>query len=134
MNITFSPQSPKAGEMLRLTCTSGPSNPPASISWLKKNNNDTVMKGSNLGNSPGINGGYTSTNVLEIPNPSATDDGALYFCIAKNLHLSKEFSDAITLSVKCKFIRILTRPFFLKEYFVYKHEDKLGRGNQKWAI
>ena len=100
VNITFSPQSPKAGEMLRLTCTSGPSNPPASISWLKKNNNDTVMKGSNLGNSPGINGGYTSTNVLEIPNPSATDDGALYFCIAKNLHLYKEFSDAITLSVK----------------------------------
>lgn len=115
MNITFSPQSPKAGEMLRLTCTSGPSNPPASISWLKKNNNDTVMKGSNLGNSPGINGGYTTTNVLEIPNPSATDDGALYFCIAKNLHLYKEFSDAVTLSVKCKFITILTRTFLKKE-------------------
>ncbi|XP_063441926.1 synaptogenesis protein syg-2-like [Mytilus trossulus] len=99
VNITFSPPEPKSGQVLRLTCTSGPSNPAASIIWVKSG---TRMRGTNQGNTPSDHGGYTTTNILEIASPSYDDHGAAFFCEAKNLVLDKGWSDAVTLNVKFK--------------------------------
>lgn len=64
------------------------------------------MRGTVLGHTPSNNGGYTTTNVLEITAPTADDHGAAFFCEARNLVLDKGYSDAVTLDVKCEYRKV----------------------------
>lgn len=98
LNISSDPVVGRAGHRLRLTCMSASSNPAAEITWMHNNHK---LTGTDIGRSPGVNGGKISKNQLEII-PTSADHEAAYGCRATNLVLQETIHDAITLNVLFK--------------------------------
>ncbi|XP_042221326.1 nephrin-like [Homarus americanus] len=95
VKITASPQRLRAGTQATLTCEAGPSNPPATISWLREG---YQMPGRLLETSHTANGGMKVTNMLTL-NLTAADDGLTYTCQAANSDLNKNVRQSTTLLV-----------------------------------
>ncbi|XP_042868952.1 nephrin-like isoform X2 [Penaeus japonicus] len=95
VKISQSPRRLSAGSQAILTCESGPSNPAATITWLR---GDYRMTGRLQETSSSLNGGTRVTNVLAL-NLTAADDGLTYSCQAKNTALQKDVTQSVTLHV-----------------------------------
>ncbi|XP_071534637.1 nephrin-like isoform X2 [Panulirus ornatus] len=95
VKIIENPQRLRAGKQASLTCEAGPSNPPATITWLREG---YQMPGRVMDTSLTPNGGTRVTNVLTL-NLTAADDGLTYTCQAANTALRKDVRQSITLRV-----------------------------------
>ena len=103
VKIKSEPEEPKAGQKAILTCESGSSNPTAKIRWRYKNK---PYAGIDSSIKKGEYGGNITTNMLEI-EIKPEDHGAVIICEAVNEELGESVHNAKTLSVKCKFFRLL---------------------------
>ena len=102
VNISVEPSEPKAGQKAILTCISDSSNPTARIIWRYKNKH---YNGVDASVKSGAFGGNITTNMLEI-EIKPEDHGAIIICEAVNDELQESVHNALTLSVKCKYIKV----------------------------
>ncbi|XP_050709640.1 nephrin-like [Eriocheir sinensis] len=98
VKITQSPPNLRAGEKATLTCEAGPSNPAATITWLREG---YEMTGSPQTPQHTRNGGTKVVNKLTL-SLTAADDGLTYTCKAFNTKLQKDVRQSVTLRVNYK--------------------------------
>ncbi|XP_078665233.1 uncharacterized protein LOC144907751 isoform X2 [Branchiostoma floridae x Branchiostoma belcheri] len=95
--ITISGNSPvTAGGRLTLICTSGNSNPAASITWSWAG---SAVTGTNTEEQAGSNGGKVTTQQLVLSNLQPEDNGTEVRCAATNSGLSQTQEDTVIVVV-----------------------------------
>ncbi|XP_070551640.1 nephrin-like [Ptychodera flava] len=95
VNITGYSHAVRVGDQVTLTCTTGPSNPPASISWWSagrqiKSHGDHVVEAPN--------GGFITSQQLTIV--TADTDEVTYTCQVTNEQLLRSVSASTTISIQ----------------------------------
>ena len=119
VTIKVSPNRPKAGNKVELTCESGASHPVAEISWWK-NGVRLLPLPDSVYNS--TYGGKSTRSVLSL-NVNAEEDGAVYTCKATNSILQQSVHGAITLSVLRKWICIDLLCWEDKQHLISRKKD-----------
>jgi hypothetical protein len=89
-----------AGKKAVLRCESGTSNPTSNIVWRYKGKR---LAGADQSVRGGEFGGNVTTNLLEV-DVTPEHHGTMFICEAKNEALGQSVHDAMTISVKCKFV------------------------------
>ncbi|KAI8497503.1 hypothetical protein Bbelb_248090 [Branchiostoma belcheri] len=87
-----------SGGSLTLTCTSGSSNPPASISWTRVGG--TALTGTDLPQTDGQHGGKITSQQVRLTSLQAQDNGAQFRCTATNSDVSLSEEKTVTIDVQ----------------------------------
>ncbi|XP_078584655.1 nephrin-like [Branchiostoma floridae x Branchiostoma japonicum] len=91
-----------SGSSLTLTCTSGNSNPPASITWTRVGG--AAPTGTDQPQADGQHGGKITSQQISLTNLQAQDNGAQFKCTATNSQLGQNHSlDSSTVSINVRF-------------------------------
>ncbi|KAI8497502.1 hypothetical protein Bbelb_248080 [Branchiostoma belcheri] len=101
-SLTVSPGAINSGSSLTLTCTSGSSNPPASISWTRVGG--APLTGTDLPQTDGQHGGKITSQQVRLTNLQPQDNGAQFRCTATNSQLGQSTgsldSAVVTINVR----------------------------------
>ncbi|XP_078584654.1 nephrin-like [Branchiostoma floridae x Branchiostoma japonicum] len=96
-----------SGSSLNLTCTSGNSNPPATITWTRVGG--AAPTGTDQPQTDGQHGGKITSQQISLTNLQARDNGAQFKCTARNSQLGQSLnSSMITINVRVPPNPILT--------------------------
>lgn len=99
----------RVGDIIPLSCTTGASNPPASIKWLIDGKQVENSESRTLVSSD--NGWITYSNTTVIVEPNKTSVVAI--CYGVNAHLNENKVATHTITVLCKYNRVSLFSLFL---------------------